>query len=214
VHCGIDLDRFSPVVSNSREQLHVACVGRLVPEKGQRLLIEAIATMCGAGHAIRLTLVGDGPQRASLEELVRELGVTDKVDFLGAVAHTQVEYVLQSTDVFCLPSFAEGVPIVLMEAMAMELPVVASQVMGIPELIEDRVNGRLVRPGSRADLVDALTWLATDPDGRKALGRAARVRVAAEFDVHANAICLRQIYSAALGFQVAPTMSPAHSHTT
>jgi glycosyltransferase involved in cell wall biosynthesis len=196
VHCGVDVERFAPAErAEERREIRIACVGRLVPEKGQRLLIEAVAGMRGAGLDVRLALVGDGPQREPLEALARELAVAGDVHFLGAVPHPEVEAVLQRSDIFCLPSFAEGVPIVLMEAMAMELPVVACEVMGIPELIEDGVSGRLVRPGSTADLIDTLSGLAQDPGQRRALGRAARGRVAAEFELHASARRLRGIYA-------------------
>jgi glycosyltransferase involved in cell wall biosynthesis len=196
VHCGVDVDRFAPAErDNGRVELRIACVGRLVSEKGQGVLIEAITGMREAGLDVHLTLVGDGPQREMLEAQAHELGVSDHVSFLGAVAHTEVEGVLQRSNMFCLPSFAEGVPIVLMEAMAMQLPVVACGVMGIPELIEDRVSGRLVRPGSRTDLIDALSGLARDPTERQALGRAARDQVAAAFELHTSATQLHGIYS-------------------
>ena len=196
VHCGIDLERFSPVArADEKTELQISCVGRLVPEKGQMLLIEAIAAMRRNGQAVHVTLVGDGPQRKSLETGARRLEISEHVEFLGAVGHTEIDHVLRGTDVFCLPSFAEGVPIVLMEAMAMEVAVVASSVMGIPELIEDGVNGRLVRPGSIEELVGVLLELALDPDRRRILGSAARERVAAEFDLRANARRLQALYA-------------------
>jgi glycosyltransferase involved in cell wall biosynthesis len=200
VHCGVDLERFAPLGSApSNGAVRVVCVGRLVPEKGQSLLIEVVASLRERGVNLHLTLAGDGPQRASLETLTQSLRVSEQVRFAGAVAHTEVAEILRDSDVFCLPSFAEGVPVVLMEAMAMQLPVVACRVMGIPELIDDGVNGRLVRPGSRADLADALTSLAIGPEQRIALGRAARERVAAEFDLQANARQLHERFSQHLG---------------
>jgi glycosyltransferase involved in cell wall biosynthesis len=196
VHCGVDLERFLPVERPlQREPVSVTSVGRLVPEKGQSLLIEAVGRLRRAGHTVRLTLVGDGPQREALEAHARNVGVGAAVSFLGAVSHPRVEEVLRETDVFCLPSFAEGVPIVLMEAMAMQLAVISTRVMGIPELIEDGVSGRLIRPGSIEDLTEALSELAADPDLRRRFGRAARARVAAEFDLHANTHILRQLYA-------------------
>ena len=196
VHCGVDVDRFSATEHVRRfDPVTIACVGRLVPEKGQSLLIEAVGALRDAGVDVRLVLVGDGPQRERLERLVDASGLRDRVEFRGAVAHTEVERILHGADIFCLPSFAEGVPIVLMEAMAMELPVVACRVMGIPELIEDDVTGRLVRPGSRDALVNALSVLAADSDRRASFGRAARERVAAEFELRNNVVQLRDVYS-------------------
>ncbi len=200
VHCGVDVSRFVPTGHERRGgPVTIACIGRLVPEKGQSLLIEAVGALRDAGTEVRLVLVGDGPQRDGLERLVDASGLRDRVEFRGAVAHTEIERILHAADIFCLPSFAEGVPIVLMEAMAMELPVIACQVMGIPELIQDDVTGRLVRPGSRDALVDALSALAADPDRRAALGRAARQRVAAEFELATNVGQLRGVYAEYLG---------------
>jgi glycosyltransferase involved in cell wall biosynthesis len=195
VHCGVNTARFVPSPrAPVPEYLRVTCVGRLVPEKAQRLLIEAAAEVCARGIDVRLSLAGDGPERQPLERLARDLGVGSRVEFLGAVAHTEIDRLLEQTDVFCLPSFAEGVPIVLMEAMAMGIPVVASNVMGIPELIEDGVSGRLVSPGSREGLVDVLTGLARDPAQRQALGSEARDRVRSEFDLETNARRLETTY--------------------
>lgn len=196
VHCGVDIERFTPAARpRTPERLVVTCVGRLVPEKGQSLLIESIAALREAGNPVQLMLVGDGPGRGSLEVLARQAGIGAAVQFLGAVAHTQVEEVLRRTDIFCLPSFAEGVPVVLMEAMALELPVISSRVMGIPELVEDGVSGRLVRPGSSDDLAHAIAELSGDPAMRLRLGIAARARVAAEFELRANARMLARLYA-------------------
>jgi colanic acid/amylovoran biosynthesis glycosyltransferase len=195
VHCGVDVERFvPPEQARDHGPVRVACVGRLVPEKGQRLLIEAVAAICRGGANVCLTFAGDGPERASLEDLATELHIADHVEFLGAVAHTDVDELLRRSDIFCLASFAEGVPIVLMEAMAMELPVIASRVMGIPELIEDRVSGRLVAPGSLSDLTDVLSQLVEDPEHRRQLGEAARRQVGSKFELRANATRLRRIY--------------------
>jgi len=196
VHCGVDLKRFTPIERpRSRESNSVTCVGRLVPEKGQALLIEAVARMKDAGHDVSLMLVGDGPDRAALESEATRRGLRGEVSFLGALSPPQVAQTLRETDVFCLPSFAEGVPIVLMEAMAMQLPVITSRVMGIPELVEDGVSGRLIRPGSSEDLVEALAELLSDPELRRRLGQAARARVAAEFELRANVRRLWSIYT-------------------
>ncbi len=195
VHCGVDVRRFVPVTHGAeRRPILVACVGRLVSEKGQRLLIEAAAAIRNAGADIELKFAGDGPERASLEGLAAELGIAPHVEFLGALAHTAVDELLRRSDIFCLPSFAEGVPIVLMEAMAMELPVIASRVAGIPELIDDRVSGRLVAPGSLSDLTDVLSQLVRDPGERQRLGKAARRQVVSKFELRANASRLRRVY--------------------
>jgi colanic acid/amylovoran biosynthesis glycosyltransferase len=196
VHCGVDTERFAPPAGDADDgPLRIACVGRLVPEKGQALLVDAVMRMRAAGVEAELVLVGDGPERPALEQRVRASGASGSVRFLGAVGHHQVEATLRDADVFCLASFAEGVPIVLMEAMAMERAVVASAVMGIPELIEDGVSGRLVRPGSLEHLFAVLMELAEDPEGRLRLGRAARERVRTEFELEASAQQLSELYA-------------------
>ncbi|MFZ1997083.1 MAG: glycosyltransferase family 4 protein [Solirubrobacteraceae bacterium] len=198
VHCGVDTDRFSPAAPAAPAApdgtVRITCVGRLVPEKGQALLLQALARLRAEGHTVSLTVVGDGPERVYLEQTAAELGLGEEVVFRGSVGPDEVHAVLRATDIFCLPSFAEGVPIVLMEAMAMELPVVASQVMGIPELIQDRITGRLIPPGAVDELSAALSELVTDIDLRATLGRAARGRVREEFELSASARQLRSLY--------------------
>jgi glycosyltransferase involved in cell wall biosynthesis len=141
-------------------------------------------------------IVGDGVRRPALERLAGELNVADRVRFLGAVGQDRVLEELARTDVFCLPSFAEGVPVVLMEAMAMEIAVVATGVMGVPELVEDGTSGMLVAPGRADAVADALAALAADPQRRAALGRAGRSKVLAEFDVDRSAQLLRDHFRA------------------
>lgn len=194
VRCGVDTTSFTPAVGDRSGPLRITCVGRLVPEKGQRVLVEAVAQMSARGFDVRLALAGDGPERHRLERMAHDRGLAARVDFLGAIAHTRVRDLLDHTDLFCLPSFAEGVPIVLMEAMAMEIPVVACRVMGIPELVQDGISGCLVSPGSAADLVMVLSALASEPDRRRTLGRAARERVRAAFDLDENARRLKQVF--------------------
>ena len=106
---------------------------------------------------------------------------------------------MRAADVFCLPSFAEGVPVVLMEAMALGVPVVTTRVMGIPELVEDGVSGLLVAPGSRGELAGALQRLIDDAQLRAALGEAARRRVEAEHDLDRSAAQLRALFAERLG---------------
>lgn len=200
VHCGIDLSQFEPVERAPRRgaPLRVLCVGRLVPEKGQSVLLDALARLRDAGTAVEVTLVADGPCRAALERQADELGVAGAVTFTGNVGQDEIADRYREADVFCLPSFAEGVPTVLMEAMATGLPVVSTSIAGIPELVTDGESGLLVAPG-RADLLaDALRMLAHDPDRRSAMGRAGRATVQKEFDVDGTSAALASIFRDAL----------------
>ena len=160
------------------------------------MLVAAIAQLVDQGVQVRATIVGDGPTREALGELAAELGVDDRVVFTGAVGHDVIRAYYAMADVFCLTSFAEGVPMVLMEAMAMRLPVVASQVMGVGELVEDGTSGMLVRP-ARPDLVaDALRRLQASTELRRRMGAAGREAVLREFDVHESARQLAHLFSA------------------
>ena len=124
IHCGVDVLAFSPpereAAADGRSS--VLSVGRLVPEKGQGVLIEAIARLVRDGTDVTLTLVGDGPRRPALERLAHRHGVTDRVRFAGRVGQDEIGAHYAAADVFCLSSFAEGVPVVLMEAMASGVP--------------------------------------------------------------------------------------------
>jgi glycosyltransferase involved in cell wall biosynthesis len=183
VHCGVPLPAFAPVERAGDGPLHVLCVGRLVPEKGQALLLEALRTLLDDGVAARLTLVGDGPRRADLERRAAELGLGDAVHFAGAVGQDEIRRHYVEADVFALPSFAEGVPVVLMEAMATGLPVVTTRIAGIPELVEDGVSGCVLPPGRVDLLAAALAELAADPERRRRMGAAGRAAVEAGYDI-------------------------------
>jgi glycosyltransferase involved in cell wall biosynthesis len=202
VHCGIDLGVFDAdpapdaTAEDHERPLHVLSVSRLTRVKGHSVLLEAIAQLVEQGVLVRATIVGDGPTREALESLAADLGVDDRVLFAGAVGHDAIRAHYAAADVFCLTSFAEGVPVVLMEAMAMRIPVVASRVMGVGELVEDGKSGILVRP-ARADLVaDALRRLQESTELRRRMGAAGRDAVRREFDVHESARQLAQLFSA------------------
>jgi glycosyltransferase involved in cell wall biosynthesis len=192
VHCGVDTERFSPPKAQGDGGLpRIVQVGRLVPVKGQSVLLAAAATLRDRGHEFRLELVGDGPDRAELTELAHRLELADRTMFHGALSHDQVRDVLAGASVMCLPSFAEGVPVVLMEAMAMEVPVLSSRIMGIPELVEDGHCGALVAPGDADSLAGALERLLEDPQQRAQLGRRGRERIREAYDRPA---CTRELF--------------------
>lgn len=185
VHVGVDTAAFRPPASRPpRAEAHLLTVARLVPLKAQRLLLEALAELVH-DHSVpaRLTVVGDGPLRDSLERTAAQLGVRDRVTFAGAVGQDRIQSYYSAADIFCLPSLLEGLPAVLMEAMATELPVVATRIMGVPELVDHGVSGLLVTPGRSSELARALLELISSPERRDRLGRAGRVRVQSEFEL-------------------------------
>jgi glycosyltransferase involved in cell wall biosynthesis len=150
--------------------------------KGQAVLLDAIGELARRGVPVELTLAGDGPERARLERRAAQLGIQHRVTFAGAVANDRVADLYAAADVFCTSSFAEGLPTVLMEAMAMGLPVVATRINGIPELVEDGVTGLLVSPARADALAAALERLATHPEERQRMGHAGRRKVVDERD--------------------------------
>jgi glycosyltransferase involved in cell wall biosynthesis len=185
IRCGIDRERYHPPAAgrDDSEPPQILTVAGMSRRKGYDVLLEALADLAGRGAEFGALLVGDGDERARLEAQSVALGLAGRVRFAGALGQDVVPGLYRDADVFCLPSYAEGVPTVLMEAMASELPAVATHIMGVPELIDDGHSGLLVPPG-RADLLaDALERLIADPDLRKRLGRAAAERVAERYDL-------------------------------
>ncbi|HET9733614.1 MAG TPA: glycosyltransferase family 4 protein [Acidimicrobiales bacterium] len=182
VHCGADLGRYRYRRPPQSEQLRILCVGRLVARKGQALLLHALSQLSDAGVRASLTLVGSGPALKDLQALAGRLGVAGQVRFAGPKGQDELPAVFSDHDVFCLPSLAEGVPVVLMEAMATGLPVVATAVAGVTELVTAGTSGLLVAPGRADALAEALTRLGQDRDLCVRLSEAGRRAVEAGFD--------------------------------
>jgi glycosyltransferase involved in cell wall biosynthesis len=197
VHCGVEPERYAALERAPRAPVEVLAIGRLEPMKGFAVLLAALAQLVRDGEPVRLTLVGDGPERAALEaQAARDLP-PGAVRFTGALGAPEVTRRLAGADVFCLPSFAEGLPVVLMEAMAAGLPVVATRIMGIPELVRDGESGLLVPPGRAEPLAAALRRFVRDAGARRAFGAAGREAVAAGFDVRDSARALMALFAKA-----------------
>lgn len=195
VHCGVDVDRFDlergPAAPG--QPLRVLCVGRLVPEKGHGVLLEAVGRLHADGVPVELTLVGGGPRAAALERRAAALGLGDRLRLTGPLGQDDILAEFARADAFALASFAEGKPVALMEAMAARMPVVTTRISGIAELVEDGVSGFVVTPG-RADLLaDALRTLADDSALREQMGQAGRSRVLAEYDARTTAHALVEL---------------------
>lgn len=184
VRAGIDPAHLGPRGRAQSERpsgvLELLFIGRITPEKGLAVLLEALRLLKDRGVPCRLTLVGEGPRTTYVRQAER-LGVADRTSFPGAVSQDDISGLYHRSDVFVMSSFAEGLPVVLMEALACEVAVVAPWISGIPELIEHEVTGLLVPP-ARADLLaDAIERLARDEDLRTRLAAAGRQRV---LDLH------------------------------
>ncbi len=169
---GVDAQRFQPPQRRGNGAFRIACVGRLVFNKGPQFLIEAVPQVLQAHPNAEFILVGDGPLRARLEERARALNISHRVHFLGT--RPDVATILQACDVLVRPSLLEGMPLAVLEAMACGLPVVATPVSGTSELVKGGENGLLVRPADPDDLAGAILRLAEDEALRKAQGRRGR----------------------------------------
>ena len=192
---GVDNAQFAPrPFRTSPETFQILCVGRLVSAKGQRILIEAVAQLNHAGHKLQLQLVGDGPDRADLEALVREKNLPTTVTFAGIVNQENIKAYYQNADIFALASFAEGIPVVLMEAMAMEIPCVATRINGIPELIEDGKDGLLVAPSDVKGMAAAIERLMSSAELRESLGKAGCQRVKQQYELSKSADRLADVF--------------------
>lgn len=186
VHCGVEPAAYGRQARAGFGQ-RLMFVGRLAAVKGLPLLLEAVARLRASHPGLRLTLVGAGPERTDLEARVAALGLADRVAFTGVQSPAQIADRLEETDILVLPSFAEGVPVVLMEAMASRIPVIATRVGGVQELVEDGESGLVVPPGCVDSLVRALDRLLSDPELCRRMGQAGRARVEAEFDIAGEA---------------------------
>jgi glycosyltransferase involved in cell wall biosynthesis len=195
VRCGVDLSGFDAAGERlAGDELQILYVGTLLGRKGQPVLLEAFAGLRRQGVPAHLTLVGGGPEREALEALASRLGVAGDVTFTGGLGHDDVREQYARTDVFCLPSFAEGQPVVLMEAMAARLPVVSTWIAGTSELVEDGESGFLVHPGRADELEDALARLAEDAELRRRFGEHGRAKVVRDHDRSTNARALAELH--------------------
>ncbi len=197
VHCSLDLNLFK-VVSHSQPGKKLLYVGRLASVKGLPILFDSLSRLKSTYPNFSLTLIGDGSERLDLEKLANQLGLNSQIKFVGYKSQAEVREYLQKTDVFVLPSFAEGVPVSLMESMAAGVPVVATQVGGISELVEDGVTGYIVPPGDPISLAKKIELLLTDIQLRNKLGQASRIKIEKEFNTIVETEKLYQIFKTAL----------------
>jgi colanic acid/amylovoran biosynthesis glycosyltransferase len=183
VPCGVDASFLDGEAVPVPAEPRLVSIGRLAEQKGQLLLVEALGELHRRGRDFHLTLVGDGELRGPIERAVAALGLERKVTLAGWADEAAVRRQLLAARALVLPSFAEGLPVVIMEALALGRPVVSTYVAGIPELVETGKNGWLVPAGSVTDLVTALEEvLAASPARLAAMGAEGRARVEARHD--------------------------------
>ena len=197
---GVDLARFQPGPRDAagEDEVVVGAVARLSPEKGLDVLLRAAARLRAPllerGTALRVVLAGDGPDRGKLVRLARELGIAASVEFRGEIAHEAVPATLAQFDIFAMPSLAEGFGVAAIEASAMTLPIAASRVHGIPDVVDDGRTGILTPPGDVDALAAAIRRLAEDAALRTKMGAAGRAFVQERYRWEENAAQMERLY--------------------
>jgi glycosyltransferase involved in cell wall biosynthesis len=197
---GVDPREFAPRPFRADpDPFQIACVGQLAPVKGQHMLLAAMELLAREGRRVRLRIAGDGPDRAALEQDIASRNLARHVVMEGFLNQDKLRELYAQCDALALPSFAEGIPVVLMEAMAMEIPCVATWITGIPEIIRHEIDGLLAPPGDAEALARALARLMDDPALRRRLGQQARLRILEKFDLHRNTEHLAEIFRRRIG---------------
>lgn len=195
VRCGIDLTRFSHRQDLPASGKRVAIVGRVSPEKGHLILVDAVALLAQRGVHVDIDVIGpDRGMRVVIEERLQVLGLSGRLHFHGACTPTEIADLLRQEDALCLPTFAEGLPIVLMEAMAIGVPVVTTYIAGIPELAEDGTTALVVPAAEPEQLADALERVLTDGDLRTRLVENAAERVRSNHDIRRTSSQLAALF--------------------
>ena len=193
VRCGIDLDLLPVSGGDEQSKQHMrkqlVCVARLSSEKGHLGLLRAIEGLGKRGIEVDLVLVGDGPEEARIKHETEVLKLTDRVQFAGRKPERETLDIIARSDLLVLPSFMEGLPVVLMEAMALGVPVVASRVAGIPELVEHGRTGLLYHPADWQGLEQTLADMLSDTENMAKMAQAGKAVIAQEYDIkHAGRI--------------------------
>jgi glycosyltransferase involved in cell wall biosynthesis len=191
---GVDPEQFLFNPRGGDEVVQLLCVGRLTPAKCQVLLVQACARLRDAGLPFHLKMVGAGPDRERIEREVMQHKLQSHITMTGALNQQEVKQAFAQADVFVLPSLAEGIPVVLMEAMCSGVPCVSTPVNGIPELIVHGVTGLLATPGDVDSLSTQLERLLRNPELRHTLAKAARQKVTTNFHLENNVRHLGRLF--------------------
>jgi len=211
VYHGIDLKLFKPIPRNynqASKKIKLVSVARLREKKGFIYLIDAIQILKDKDIPVSLTIIGEGPERERLEKRIDFLGLKNDIQLIGSVAHHEVREYLQQSDIFILPSIIasdnsrDGIPNVILEAMAMELPVISTWVSAIPEAVEHEKTGLLVEPKDPEGIANAVIQLYKDPEKRILFGKRGRKKVKSEFDLTNNTKILVNLFEKVLNNKI------------
>jgi glycosyltransferase involved in cell wall biosynthesis len=195
IHCGLEQSFYDVASLDPPQKTRLVCVGRLCEQKGQLLLLEACRNLKEKGLDFELTLAGDGEMRFEVERLISVYKLSPNVRITGWISSNQVREEILASHAMVLPSFAEGLPVVIMEAMALRRPVISTYVAGIPELVINRENGWLVPAGSVIELTNAIEeMLSSSPEQLRAMGDAAYEVVKEQHDIDTEATKLAVLF--------------------
>jgi glycosyltransferase involved in cell wall biosynthesis len=203
VYNGVSLAPVAGPRPPARPPFHLLALGRLVPKKGFAVLLTACRDLAAQGVEVRLTLAGDGPERGKIRELIDREGLAHRVSLPGAVPHREVARLMAAADLLVMPSLIapsgdrDGIPNVILEALLCEVPVVASAVSGIPEVIQDGDTGWLTTPGDPEALARAVAAALADPQEARRRAERGRALVAREFDSERNYARLKARFESA-----------------
>lgn len=196
VRCAIDFEKLPYRIGpRDRHRPRFVCVGRLSPEKGHLGLLMAFSNVLSRGGNAELVLIGSGPEKASIEQKISDLGLTNSVSLTGLLNEDETLCEIANADALVMASFMEGLPVVLIEAMALTVPVIAPRVAGIPELVNDGENGILFSPSNWDELTEKMLQLLGDPVLRKRLGKAGKNYVLDSFEIGQCVIPLKKRFT-------------------
>jgi len=195
VHCGLEPAFYQGVTAETPDKLQLVCVGRLCEQKGQLLLLGAMKMLADRGVDFELVLAGDGEMRTEIEQLIEKYQLASRVRITGWISSDQVRKEILAARALVLPSFAEGLPVVIMEAMSLRRPVLTTYVAGIPELVKHEKSGLLFEAGSVEALADAIQNLLSMPSPALVkMGEAARMQVLLRHDIDEEASKLARLF--------------------
>ena len=195
VHCGLEPSFYAGAPATAAVAPRLVCVGRLSAEKGQLLLVEAAARLANRGIGFELVLAGDGPLRGQLDEMIGNYGLKDRIRITGWISSSEVRQEMLAARVLVQPTFSEGLPVVIMEAMALYRPVLATFIAGIPELVRPGETGWLIPAASVDELASAMeACLSAAPEELQRLGEMGHRRVIARHSIDEQATRLAELF--------------------
>lgn len=205
IHCGVDMEFFRPRMTQAVDSItKIGTIGRMVEKKGFDTLIDACELLRKKGCSFHLEIAGSGPLYNDLHDRINVKNLSDKINLIGALPHDRIPAWLKSKDIFALPckrdknGDMDGIPVVLMEAMAMGVPVISSRVSGIPELVEDGKTGLLIAENDAESLSDAILKILSDESLRNSIIKNGIEKVKHEFELSKNAALLSTLFRKAI----------------